>query len=231
MNLRYRVKDGTIIRVFHSNIGYDEEAGFYGAVSIDKNINGNYRKAKRIVKDDEGNLYFNYENQKILFNDFICYTPEEFVEEINKSKSNICDDDLCATLLKYGIDSLHLILRQKPLDFIYLGDIKVGFKVSSSLDKKEEYPLVEYKFVPEYLRMPIDNYKLKCEAADGKLKDIFPKEDYYVCDLVSLLTRCKDDFKIIVNTNKKEAYASFFNYTVIACPIKSSEILELFCKS
>ena len=68
---------------------------------------------------------------------------------------------------------------------------------------------VDYKFTDsEFVRNPWDCYKLILVARDESIRDWYPREDYYVCDLVSLISARPDLFQLEVSAEYQEREAS-----------------------
>lgn len=192
MNYKFRIND-QVVRVFINDL-FDDKKETAGVVTI----RDNGKKYDRTLRYDEnGKKFFTWNHEKIFFDDFLAMTPDEFVNAIH-NKSNVYDEDLCHTLLKYGINCLRVEMKQKPLDRIDFGDIIIGFKTSSNHEDESKFNWIEYRFIEEYCRMPKDNYKLKLVPANEDEYDIYPKEDYYTSDLIGLLKACSDEFRIKV---------------------------------
>ena len=134
-----------------------------------------------VVKQDKIPHHFVVNGETIMCReDMVCMTPAELVQAI-KEKNRIFDSDLCSTLIKHGIDSLTLKIRSKPLEkYNFGGGLVVSFRTES-------------------VRNPWDCYKLVLVARDDELRDWYPREDYYVCDLVSLISARPDLFELVVN--------------------------------
>ena len=67
---------------------------------------------------------------------------------------------------------------------------------------------VEYKFTDnEFVRRPEDCYKLVLIAKDEAVREWYPREDYYVCDLVSLIAARPDLFQLEVSAEYQEREA------------------------
>ena len=197
MNYSFKT-EGTTINAWISDMVPVEkkEAGIVAIATVYGKKNGKHKEFHRSVRMDEnGKAFFTWNRKKIYTDDFLAFSPEELVKKIDEKDNRVFDDTLCHTLLKYGIDSLHVIINTSPLMRINFGGISVGFECSSNND--EDTIPVEYKFQEEYLRSPKDCYKLKLIPANDDEYDIYPKKDYYVHDLIGLL-KC-DDFKLVSN--------------------------------
>jgi hypothetical protein len=150
-----------------------------------------------LLIDANGNEYFEVDGNKIMFMDFICPTPKMFVDNIEKYR----DRDLCQILMKYGMDSIRVMLRKKKLDLVNFGGTIFGFDTSSHRDKVEDLDWVEYKFVNEDFSDPRDNYKLKLVPVDDKMRMFYGSERTYSCDLISLMQRRTDLYQVKANVN------------------------------
>ena len=154
-----------------------------------------------VVKQDKMPHHFVVNGETIMCReDMVCMTPAELVQAI-KEKNRVFDSDLCNTLIKHGIDSLTLKIRSKPLEkYNFGGGLIMSFRTDSARDKVEDMVWVDYKFTDtEFNRNPWDCYKLVLVARDDELRDWYPREDYYVCDLVSLISARPDLFELVVN--------------------------------
>ncbi len=198
MNLKFKRKNGEVLKVY-SVLFADKKNKTYGLITIEQLLNnGEYVEHTRLIRSDRnGRKFFIWDRETFYMDDFIAYSPLELIKEFDSNSKNIHDEDLCATLLKYGIDSLTLKIKSKKLEIIplpYAG--YMSFEVHSNHEKPEDYEWIEYKFVEEYLRMPRNCYKLKLVPADEKNFTIYPKKDFYVGDLVSLIKIRKDLYKL-----------------------------------
>ena len=154
-----------------------------------------------VVKQDKRPHHFVVNGVTIMCReDMVCMTPAELVQAI-KEKNHVFDSDLCNTLIKHGIDSLTLKIRSKPLEkYNFGGGLIMSFRTESARDKVEDMVWVDYKFTDtEFNRNPWDCYKLILVARDDEIRDWYPREDYYVCDLVSLISARPDLFELVVN--------------------------------
>ena len=151
-----------------------------------------------ILEDENGNKFFMHENTKIMFEDYICYTPQELAEKI-QAGDEVRSEDFCLVLMRYGLSSISVFERVKKMDVFDFGGFYVGFESHSSADKDEDFDWVEYEFVSEYLHEPKDNYKFYLLPKDDNLKGRYPSRRYYTSDFVSLVTARPDMFKIKAN--------------------------------
>ena len=149
-----------------------------------------------LLTDANGNEYFEVDGSKIMFMDYICPTPQMFVNNISKYR----DRDLCQILMKHGMDSIRVMLRKKKLNLVNFGGAIFGFDSSSPRDNIEDWDWVEYKFVNEDFSDPKDNYKLKLIPVDEKLRMHYGSERTYVCDLVALMQKRTDLYQVQANT-------------------------------
>lgn len=193
-NYSFETKKSGILRTFFNDIMEDKTKGVAGTVSFWETINGKHIERNRTVRFDEyGRRFFTWNKERINLDDFLACTPLELVKKVNSGKAS--PDDLCHTLEKYGMDSLTISIRTKKLERVNFGLFSMGFSVRSNLDKPKDFDWVDYQFVPEYLRMPKDGYKLKLMPLLEEHKGVYPSEDFYVGDLVGLLSpksHCKD---------------------------------------
>ena len=150
-----------------------------------------------VVEDENGKRYFEVNGEKVMFNDYICYTPQELIANFK----NCRDYNLCQTLMKYGMDSIRVMIRKKELERIDFCGVVVSFEVSSPRDSIEDFDWVEYKFVNEDFSNPQDCYKLKMIPVDEKLREIYGAERTYVSDLVSLMQNCTELYQVKANMN------------------------------
>lgn len=203
MYYSFKMKNGEILRVFFNNLVSitDEENGIFGTVSFwKKDKKGNKEYIRSVRKDENGKNFFTWDKEKIYLNDFIAYSPEELVKRFCDKDDSLYSGDICRTLQKYGMDSLRLYIKVKPLEiFEFPGIGKLAFEVTSSFENKDKYVWVEYRFQPEYLRMPEDDYKLKLVPAKDNELSVYPKKDYYTDDLAGLIFSCTDEFRLVAN--------------------------------
>lgn len=198
MNLKFRTNGGNVLKVFYNDLFLDKENKTHGTVHIGKSENGRYKGYVRTVQIAKNERrFFTWNKETFYMDDFLADTPDELVERIETENSNVTEADLCATLQKYGMNSLRLMIKTKPLNIVSLpfGGY-MAFETYSNHEREEDYQWIEYKFNEDYLRMPSDCYKLKLVPADEKNFTIYPKEDFYVGDLVSLIKTRKDLYKL-----------------------------------
>ena len=195
MNYTFKTKEGKDLKIFYNDLFVDKDN--YGIVTFFKTTGNKCKEIKKDVKKDEsGRLYFFYNREKLFMDEFKAYTPEELI-----GLTNMRQNDLCHTLIKYGLDSLHVLMRVKKLDIIDMGVFgRLAFETNSPFDTDEDYVWIEYEFVDEYLRNPKNGYKLKLKPVKMEDRELYPTKDYYVEDLVSLLRKCKDKFKLVTKS-------------------------------
>lgn len=198
MNYTFSLKDGTELRVFWSKLFKDEVNKTHGTVSwwVHKNPNAPGKEFVRTVRIDDNNRRFFTWNKEIIYMDsFLAYTPEELVKMIH-NKEHVLPDNICGTLIKYGMNSLKVKKNVKPLERVDFGMFNIAFEVCHSTRRDDDRVWIDYEFV-ESLHSVDSCYKLRLEPV-GENKGIYPSNDYYVNDLVGLLSNCTDDFKIEV---------------------------------
>ncbi len=176
---------------FYNSFSADPETA--GIFAINISSRNKYKEAIRTVRyDEDGKRFFTWNKKRIYIDDFLAYTPEELVEKMADKNQTIFGDCICKTLLKYGLDCLSVEIKQNPLDYFDFGTFKLGFR--SSRDDEKSMQWIPYHFVEEFNRHPKDCYKLRLDPdVEG-----YPKEDYYVDDLISLLRVRTDLFRIKV---------------------------------
>jgi len=202
MMFYFDTKKSGRIEGFFNNITKDEKNGVAGVYSIYMSENGKHKEYSRTVRiDKNGKKFFTWNKEKIMFDDFVCDTPEEFIKRVAEKDGRLYGQALCHTLLKYGIDCLHVQIKKNPMDVYVVGDVALGFECSNN-DGKGEW--VEYEFVEEFFHMPMDNYKLKLEPVNKDYIGVYSRWDTYVDDMVALFKQCTDMYKVIVNNKKKE---------------------------
>lgn len=202
MNYKFKLKSGNIIRVFYNDLLKDEENNKFGIVSwgfIDKKTDRYHEINKKVHKDANGDLFFMYRKEKVLFKDFLAYTPEELVKRIKLGDKTVSSEELCCTLMRYGIDSIRVLQRKKPMDVFNIGGVRVSLDVTSNLDDKSTWNMIEYKFSEYDIFKLSDNYKIGLVPASEKDKEIYSSRDYYISDLIGLLCNRKDDYEVKVN--------------------------------
>lgn len=115
-------------------------------------------------------------------NDYECLTPEELVAAI-KNKDRIFSDDLCKTIMKYGIDKFNFIIPSSPMTRYNFNGMIIGM---SNDDPDTEVP-VKYRVYEDFNRELVNNYKLKLMPISEEDKAMYRVRDYYTGDLMGLL--------------------------------------------
>ena len=199
MHFKFKTKKSEVLKVFYNDLLANEKRKTYGTVSIGEFKDGTYKEYERTVRIDEiGRKFFTWNREVFYMDQFLAYSPAELIERVNSKDDDILPEDLCATLLRYGIDSLTLMIKTKKLEIVphpYGGYISLN--VYSNHEKPEDYTWIEYKFIEEHHRMPSNCYKLKLVPKKEEEYSIYPKEDFYVSDLMALLNKRKDLYQLV----------------------------------
>lgn len=215
MYYNYRTKDGKIIKCWFNDIARNEKENIFGTMEISKSNNKDIcidfhqkDEIKYIIYDLE-NPYFIFNNEKIFFKDFICRNPKEFVSCIEmirdgKEDNNISGDELCQILIKYGMDSLKISMLQKEMDIIKTPYFNIGFSSRSNTDRPEDFKWIDYGFESDWLTDPRKAYKLLLAPIDKEDRFKYPKESFYVTDLISMLRNKDNNYMILKVNDKKE---------------------------
>lgn len=213
MYYTYKTKEGNI-KAWLNDFTRDDKKNIFGTMEISKSNNKDIcidfhqkDEIECIIYDLE-NPYFIFNNEKIFFKDFICRNPEEFVSCIEliregKEDNNISGDELCQILIKYGIDSLKISMFQKEMDIIKTPYFNIGFSSRSNTDRPEDFKWIDYRFDSDWLTDPRKAYKLLLVPIDKEDKFKYPKESFYVLDIIRILTNKRCNCILKVN-NKKE---------------------------
>lgn len=114
-------------------------------------------------------------------NDFECYTPAEIVELIKNNSDRVYEEDVCKTLLKYGVESINFIIKSAPIERFGPISIKSG--------RSEDTVAVKCRVIEEFNRELIHAYKVKLEPINEMDKMSFGCEEFYWNDFVSLLKK------------------------------------------
>ena len=199
MNFNFKLSSGKTVRVFFNKL----------TNNVSWNCSDNWKEYKEasaeVETDKAGKKFFRTPTETIYMDDFIAYTPEELVDIINKSTRENCKlfgDDLVHTLLKYGIDSIHVIRAKKPLNGITLGGIRIGFDDNSFVTNRAEWDSVEYKFEEHDMFDLVDNYKIKLVPASEADRDKYAYETMYISDLFDLMVARPDIYKVTLPSVK-----------------------------
>lgn len=187
MTFEYRLRTGEIVKGFFNSHAKDVKHKIAGVIDIEVLKNGKMREYSRTVRiDEEGNKFFTWNHEKLMFDDFICCTPQEFVDGLKSKDNRMFGDDLSKLLLKYGMGAINVYVNKKADYFTF------------SKGKKQVEPnWVQYKFVETFLHTPMDNYKLRLEPVSDEDKESYCGIDTYTHDLVGLF-QCTELYKITV---------------------------------
>ena len=198
MNFDFNTKNSGVIRGFFNNITACEKKSIAGTYSIYVSENDKCKEYKRTVRiDKNGKRFFTWNKEKIMFDEFICDTPEELVKKFKNKEDRLYGEHLCRTLLKYGMNSVRIKIRKNPMDVYDICGCRFGFE--NKLKNEEDGVWVEYKFVPEYLHTPERCYKLQLEPVDEEHIGVYARWDTYVDDMVYLIKVLDTEYDIIVN--------------------------------
>lgn len=213
MYYNYKTKEGNI-KAWLNDFTRDDKKNIFGTMEISKSNNKDIcidlhqkDEIKYIIYDLE-NPYFIFNNEKIFFKDFICRNPKEFVSCIEmiregKEDNNISGDELCQILIKYGMDSLKISMLQKEMDIIKTPYFNIGFSSRSKNDIPEDFKWIDYGFESDWLTDPRKAYKLLLAPIDKEDRFKYPKESFYVLDIIRTLTNKRSNCILKIN-NKKE---------------------------
>lgn len=159
------------ISIYNRNISYWDDISSVSRVPVTRSVR----------RDENGSIYFTYDNIRYDFLDFVCPTPKEFCDNITEFKGKNYDEStLSAVLIKYGLDSIQVI---KKIEHGYDSDLI-------------EIP---YKFVNEDFSDPMENYKLKLVPANKHDYGVYPSIRTYTSDLVNLFRNCDYEYKLTPN--------------------------------
>lgn len=201
MNYNYRVSDNKVIRAFYKNL-VPVDANHFGMMSWyekseddgrDKEVNS------VVLKDSDDKLYFIYHDKKIFVDDFLAYEPAELIKLMQNKSVNIYHEELLYTLMKYGIDSIHVMQKKKSMTGFCVGGTFYGFEVEHIGEDRSDWDDVEYKFAETDMFKLSDNYKIKLTPADDKNIGVYASRDYYVSDLFSLMRLKDTEFRLFEN--------------------------------
>lgn len=196
MNYKFKTKNGEVIRVFHNHFVPVDESHF-GSMSWNS-ANENDTGYSEVLKDASGKKYFTYNNERIYMNDFMAHTPEELLELMN-GEEYISSDELIYTLMKYGINCLHVMQRKKPMGGFVVGGVIFGFESEQLGEDRSKWDNVEYKFIETDMFKLSDNYKIKLTPADESNIGVYASREYYVHDIFELLKHNTDEYVIFEN--------------------------------
>lgn len=186
MNARYKLKNGENILVYLWTDILDGE-DYRESTSCNKYNKDGYIDASKdyeikIQKDENKKLFFEFEGEKIMFDDYEYMTVNELIEKINSGNDmlkDIRDDEVLATFLK-DTESVGLICELDEFD-VFAKSL-FGFGMTSSDDNKLECLCIptEKKYVKSHW-----SYKITLEAEDESLREHYASETYYFSDLIS----------------------------------------------
>lgn len=165
----------------HVQVWYNDRGGVnapFGTVS--DLIGGDMYIPVRLGDNNE--LEFTWtDGETYKLNDFECYTPAEIVEMIKNKSDSVFEDDICKTLMKYGVESINFIIKSAPVERFGPISIKSGHS--------EDALAVKCRVIEEFNRELIHAYKVKLEPINERDKMSFGCEEYYWNDFVSLLKK------------------------------------------
>lgn len=196
MNYKFKTKNGEVIRVFHNHFVPVDESHF-GTMSWDSNDENDHGYCE-VLKDESGKKYFTYNNERVYMDDFLAYTPAELIK-LMEGEEYISSDEMIYTLMKYGINSLHVMQRKKPMTGFRVGGAFFGFESEQLGEDKSTWDSVEYKFSETDMFKLSDNYKIKLTPADESNLGVYASRDYYVHDIFELLKHNTEDYTLFEN--------------------------------
>jgi|GEM_PF-3083783 len=197
MYAKYKLKNGQKISVFlWSDIIKGEQFRDYtscypmieeGNIDISNELN------VYIKKDENEKLFFEFNGEKIKFEDFEFMTVDQLIEKLSLSedKSEVREDDFIATFLK-DTDNVGLIDKLDEYDKFARC---FGIGLTSSTGNTKECLCVPTERRYEKYDW---SYKVTLEAADEDKRIDYAYKNYYFSDLVSLI---KDGHIKLVNRN------------------------------
>lgn len=201
MNYNYRVSDNKVIRAFYNNL-VPVDANHFGIMSwYEKSEDGGRDKEVNsvVLKDSDDKMYFIYHDKKIFVDDFLAYEPAELIKLMYDKSVNIYHEELLYTLMKYGINSIHVMQKKKPMTGFSVGGTFFGFEDMHIGEDKSNWDDVEYKFAETDMFKLSDNYKIKLTPADDNNIGVYASRDYYVSDLFSLMLSKDTEFRVFEN--------------------------------
>lgn len=200
MYAKYKLKNGQKISAFLWNdiikgehfrdttscYSFTEEGSIDSSNEFDVNIK----------KDENEKLFFEFNGEKIKFEDFEFMTVDQLIEKLslNEDKSAIREDDFLATFLK-DTDNVGVIDKLDEYDK-FARCFGIGL-TSSNSNKKECLCVPTERRYEKYDW----SYKVTLEAADEDIRVDYAYKSYYFSDLVSLI---KDGHIKLVNRNTYE---------------------------
>lgn len=199
MYFKYNVKGKEVDFFYNKLTPFD--ADYVGTMSWNASRESNQYKEKitKIYKDEDNKMYFMYEGTKVMFDDYIAYTPAELLIKMQDKEDCVNSDRFVHTLLKHGIDSIHVMVRKKPMTSFSFGGISIGFDSYSFNEDKSTWDEIEYKITETEIHKLSDNYKVRLVPAHPEHVGVYSSEDYYIYDLFSLLCAENLGFKAVEN--------------------------------
>ena len=211
MYAKYKLSNGEILCVYLTenilnNENYSASTVAYALTK--EGFRDDTNEIKLYVKKNRnGELFFEYKNEKILFKNFDYMTIDQLIENLSldESKYRINNDDILATFLK-DTDNIGLICELAEYDtffaFVFgirMTDQQHGEKIEClCIPTEKEYKKDEWK------------YKITIEAEDEELRNYCAEETYYFSDFVSHIIRGniklvnRNNYKLTNNTLKRE---------------------------
>lgn len=199
MNYNFKLNSGDKIRVFINKFIRDEEKNEYGVASWNASSDKfNYKEHYSYIhKDKQGREFFRYYDEIVYLDSYLAMSPKELVDEIG-SNNAINPNEFVYTLMRYGLDCVKLYVAKKPMDKFNFGLMAITFDTESNCDDKSKWAMVEYKLEETEMFKLHDNFKIRLTPANDKDKEKYSTRTYYISDLVSLLSACKDKYRVKV---------------------------------
>jgi hypothetical protein len=146
-----------------------------------------------IHKDNDGNLFFIWNNEKIYFDNFEYMPINELVNKINNNEY-VSVDDMLATFLK-DTDNVGIVDYPSEYEMIIPG-MGIGI-VSGNRGKK---PILCVPTEIDNYRKEDWHHKITITPENEELRRIYANETYYFLDLAGML-RSKKNIQLV---NKNE---------------------------
>lgn len=204
MTYKFKLKSGDVVRLFHNKLWTDPSKNYYGTMAWKDSTNSDvYKELKADVHmDAEYRLFFIYNDEKIYTSDFLALTPEELVGKVNNHE-DVGSEELVYTLIKYGIDSLLVEQPKEPMDGVRVGNVIFGL-ASHSFDKDTAgWDIVDFRFEETDMFKLNDNYKVMLVPNSDEHRELYGSDFMYISDLVSLMAKRDDLYKLKVNDSCK----------------------------
>lgn len=203
MRYKFRTSKGDIIRPFFNDLVTleDEQAGMLGVMSwgcCDKH--GYSTKYSNVVTDENGDAYFIFDKEKIFMKDYLALEPAKLVELLSDRNNELASEELIYTLMRYGIDSLHIMIRKEPSIVFEIGNQAIMVSAETPFTNKNSIDFVEYKFEEAGVFKLQNNYKIRVVPANADNVGTYAPENLYVKDLFQLISCDMDDY--ILKENK-----------------------------